>query len=144
MNALLSIKPKYVEAIVSGKKRYEFRKSIFKNRAVERVYMYSTAPVKKIVGSFRVGVIIEDHPEQLWEQLKELSGLNDIEFFSYFGDCEKGFAIRIESVDQFQEPVDPNDLIIGFVPPQSFCYFDRIFAGQVMTSKSEEQKKVIQ
>ncbi len=124
MNVLLSIRPKYVEAIIKGDKRYEFRKTIFRDKSIERVYIYSTSPVKKIVGAFRIGNIIEDHPEHLWEQLKEFSGLNDIEFFSYFSGNERGFAIEIEDLEEFKNPVDPRDSIPGFVPPQSFCYMD--------------------
>ena len=32
MNVLLSIKPKYVDEILAGKKIFEFRKSIFKKK----------------------------------------------------------------------------------------------------------------
>jgi len=124
MNALLSIKPTYVQAIVKGDKRYEFRKSIFTKKKLEKVYIYSTAPVKKIVGSFRVGRIFEDHPERLWNQLKRFSGLNYIEFFRYFEGKERGFAIEIESVEEFKNPIDPKDFIPNFVPPQSFYYLD--------------------
>ena len=124
MSALLSIKPKYVEAIVKGYKRYEFRKSIFRKEKIEVVYMYSTTPVKKIVGFFRVGRIIEDHPERLWNQLKRFSGLNYIEFFRYFEGKERGFAIEIKSVEEFKTPIDPRDFVPNFVPPQSFYYLD--------------------
>jgi hypothetical protein len=71
MNVLLSIKPRYVEAILKGDKRYEFRKNIFRNKDVENVYIYATSPVKKLVGFFKVGNILEDHPVCLWDQLKE-------------------------------------------------------------------------
>ena len=124
MNALLSIKPKYVEAIVGGSKRYEFRKSIFTAKIIEKVYIYSTAPVKRIVGAFGLRRIIEDHPKQLWNQLHKFSGLNDAEFFSYFSGAERGFAIEIDSVEEFENPIDPRDLVPSFVPPQSFCYVD--------------------
>ncbi len=43
MNVLLSIRPKYVEEIIKGNKRYEFRKSIFKKN-VEEVWIYATSP----------------------------------------------------------------------------------------------------
>jgi len=46
MNVLLSIRPKYVEEIIKGNKRYEFRKSIFKKN-VEEVWIYATSPTKK-------------------------------------------------------------------------------------------------
>ena len=124
MNALLSIKPTYVEAIVKGEKRYDFRKSIFGSKNIEKVYIYSTAPIKKVVGFFTIGEIIADHPERLWGQFKEYSGLSETEFFSYFRGNEKGFAIEIENVEVFITPIDPKELRPSFVPPQFFCYVD--------------------
>ena len=124
MFVLLSIKPKYVEAIMRGHKKYEFRKSIFRQRNLAKVYMYSTAPVQKVVGTFGIGTIIEDHPKLLWNQLHEFSGLEDDEFFRYFKDIERGFAIEIKSVEIFKEPINPWDAIPRFVPPQSFCYIE--------------------
>jgi len=47
MNVLLSIKPKYASQIIEGNKRYEFRKSVFKNRDLDMVYIYSSSPVKR-------------------------------------------------------------------------------------------------
>ena len=130
MNVLLSIKPKYVELIMKGDKRYEFRKVIFRNRNIEMVYIYSSAPVKRIIGYFMVGDIIEDHPDRLWVQFSEFSGLNDIEFFSYFNGNKKGFAIEIVNLEAFKNPVDPREIIPDFAAPQSFCYLDTaIFGG---------------
>ena len=57
MNVLLSIRPKYVEEIIKGNKRYEFRKSIFKKN-VEEVWIYATSPTKKIVGTFSVSFFL--------------------------------------------------------------------------------------
>jgi type I restriction enzyme S subunit len=48
MNVLLSIRPKYVEEIIKGNKRYEFRKSIFKKK-VDEVWIYATSPTKKLL-----------------------------------------------------------------------------------------------
>ena len=44
MNILLSIKPKYAEAITEGRKSFEFRKSMFREESIERIYLYSTLP----------------------------------------------------------------------------------------------------
>jgi len=122
MNVLLSIKPKYVEKIVNGEKQYEFRKKIFKNKQVRKAFIYSTAPTKKIVGTFDIGNIIEDDPKRLWTTLQDVSGVNEKEFFNYFRNTEKGFAIEIEKLNVFDEPLDPNELISDFSPPQSFRY----------------------
>ena len=53
MNVLLSVKPKYAEKIVEGKKKYEFRRAIFQKQNIEKVYIYSSSPVSKIVAAFR-------------------------------------------------------------------------------------------
>ena len=123
MDVLLSIRPKYVEAIINGNKRYEFRKVIFKNN-VATVYIYSTSPKKRIVGNFQVGDIIEDHPSNLWERFKDQSGIEHSEFFRYFNGRDRGFAIEIEKLNRFERPIDPKELFPGFVPPQSFRYID--------------------
>jgi len=124
MNVLLSIKPMYANAILSGEKEYEFRKVIFKNRNIEKVYIYSSSPVKKIVGVFIVGDIIEDHPKRIWKKCKNKSGIQKEDFFNYFNGCEKGYAIKISDLRIFRVPIDPRTFCPDFVPPQSFCYFD--------------------
>ena len=132
MNVLLSIKPKYVKEILKGEKKYEFRRSIFQYREeIEMVYIYSTSPVKRIVGRFTIEEIIEGHPKNLWESFRDFSGIEDEEFFRYFGAAEKRFAIKIEKVEVFKEPIDPKISIPDFVPPQSFRYFKETEIGFV-------------
>ena len=122
MSVLLSIKPKYCERIKDGYKKYEFRKVIFK-RDVSKVYIYSSSPVKKIIGSFEVGDIVNDSPAQLWKQCNGSSGLSEAEFFSYFGDSTMGYALKIKNL-KFFDPLDPYDKFESFFPPQSFYYIN--------------------
>jgi len=124
MDVILSIKPKYIRAIMTGEKRYEFRKKIFKNRIIDRVFIYSSAPVQRIVALFEIGTILEDHPAALWDSVRDYAGIDDREFFSYFAGKTRGYAIGIENVQEFDEPIDPRVSIPGFVPPQSYCYVE--------------------
>jgi predicted transcriptional regulator len=121
---LLSIKPKYVRAILDGTKQYEFRKQIFRDRSRETIFIYSSSPEKKIVARFRIGKIVEGTPDYLWEEFWDVSGISEPEFFEYFSGKNNGFAIRIEDLEEFAEPVDPYTMFERFVPPQSFCYVD--------------------
>ena len=125
MQILLSIKPKYVQSIFTGTKSFEFRKTLFKNRAVRKALIYSSAPQKKIVGSFEIGKIIKKNPIKLWKICKFKAGISKEEFFKYFKGKEKGYAIEILSVKKFIKKVDPYKEFPGFRPPQSFYYFDR-------------------
>ena len=125
MNVLLSIKPKYVEEIRNGNKLYEFRKSLFKHRDdLNLVYIYSSSPVKKIIGAFTIGDVVKGCPEDLWIKFKDVSGIEKEEFFKYFADKENGFAIKIEELDIFDKPIDPFTVLPDFKPPQSFYYID--------------------
>jgi predicted transcriptional regulator len=129
---ILSIKPTYVKEIINGNKRYEFRKTLFNNhRDVAKVFIYSTSPQKKIVGYFKIGKIVKDVPEVLWKKYKDVSGINEDDFFGYFNGYKEGFAIKIDSLRIFEEFVDPEELIPNFVPPQSFRYIDDFMKGGV-------------
>lgn len=115
-----------MKEIIEGRKRYEFRKRIFKDGEVKKIYVYSSSPVKKIVGYFRIGKIIKDKPELLWNKFKQYSGINQEEFFEYFKDKDDGFAIEISQFVQFFNQLDPYLFFEEFVPPQSYMYCDNV------------------
>jgi len=124
MRVLLSVKPKYADAIIRGTKKCEFRKSLFKRRDVDCIYIYSTSPVRRIVANFRVGEISSDTPRRLWNRYAQCSGMGPEDFFGYFQGCTRGFAIEIDEVRVLEEAIDPRTQLDNFSPPQSFCYFD--------------------
>ncbi len=130
MDVLLSIKPRFVEAIMDGRKKYEFRKNKFSKKDINCIYIYSTAPIKKIIGIFKINNIIEDCPTALWDQLKDDAGISEDEFFDYFRNKQKGFALEIKEVERFENPVDPKIIFPNFVPPQSFCYINSCFMAE--------------
>jgi len=84
MEVILSIKPKYVKRIFNGTKKYEFRKRIFKNPNIDTIIIYSTSPVKRIVGYFLIDKIIKKSPKNLWEICKDEAGVTKESFFNYF------------------------------------------------------------
>jgi type I restriction enzyme S subunit len=130
MDVLLSIKPRYVKSIFEREKRYEFRKTIFKNRGINRIFIYSSSPVKKIVGTFEIGGILEDHPVDLWDTVKEFAGIDNRDFFAYFEGKSRAFAIEIQNPQEFGDPIDPYERMPGFVPPQSYCYMDGLKSAE--------------
>ncbi len=137
MNVLLSIKPKYVEEIKKGRKKYEFRKSFCNKKnfdKIEKIYIYSSSPVKKIVAKFLLNIIIEDHPTVLWEKYKDVSGIGEAEFFKYFNQKEKGLAIEISNLKFFKNPIDPKSIFLNFNAPQSFRYVEDIETNNKITN----------
>lgn len=85
MNLIISIKPEFVDKIISGEKKYEFRRRIYR-KEVEKIYIYQTLPNSGIVGYFTPDNIIKDTPENLWKNLKDVSGTNKEFLLSYFHD----------------------------------------------------------
>ncbi|MBF4376590.1 ASCH domain-containing protein [Vibrio anguillarum] len=124
MKALLSIKPEFVEKIFSGEKLFEYRKAIFKRPEVKSVVIYSTMPEGLIVGEFEIGEILAKHPEDLWEQTKDVSGINKQFFDEYFINREVAYAIQIKKLKRYSKPINPYERERGFKAPQSFKYID--------------------
>ena len=85
MNLIISIKPEFVNKIISGEKKYEFRRRIYK-KEVEKIYIYQTLPNSGIIGYFTPGKIIKDTPANLWNSLKDVSDTSEEFFMSYFHD----------------------------------------------------------
>jgi type I restriction enzyme S subunit len=127
MNVLLSVKPKYAEEILSGRKKYEFRRSVFKKQNIERVYIYSSSPVSKIVAAFEIEQILKGSPEKIWKLCHKYAGISKNDFFAYFKNCDVAYAIEIGNVDSFLNPINPHHIIEDFKPPQSFYYIPLSF-----------------
>lgn len=126
MSILLSIHPRYVQAIMDGRKRYEFRKRRFSRRDVQKAFIYSTHPVRMIVGTFTVGTVHVGTPKDLWMRFGRAAGMTKGEFFRYFQDSARGCAIEVLAPSRLRRPIDPRVECMAFTAPQDFCYMDRL------------------
>jgi len=61
---LISINPEYVEKILSGEKKYEFRK-INPKRKVDKLIIYETYPLMKVVAEAEVKTTLYDSLETI-------------------------------------------------------------------------------
>lgn len=133
MIVFLSIRPLYVQRIVSRDKRYEFRKSRFR-MAPEIGVVYATAPVKKVVGYFEIVRIVYDEPAALWSRCKQYAGISQRDFVKYFSGHTEGAALEIGTIYEFANPVDPMDVIPGFTVPQSYRYIEPCLFQRLLDS----------
>jgi predicted transcriptional regulator len=121
MKVLLSIKPEFALKIFDGSKRYEYRRTIFKNKEVSKVVVYASNPVKRIIGEFEIEDILHDEPEVLWVKTRNHSGISERKFFEYFANKSRGYAIKIKTSRIYEAPL-PLDRFRISPPPQSFMY----------------------
>ena len=117
---ILSINPEHVENIFNGSKKYEYRKIKCKQN-VDKIIIYSTYPIMKVVGEAKVESILEDAPENIWKRTSKESGINFKFFEQYYKGKQKAVAYKLADVVQYSQPVDLNDYGLR-AAPQSFVY----------------------
>ena len=125
MNVILSIRPNFCNVIFCGKKVYEYRKRVFTRSDVDKVYIYVTKPICRIVGYFTIKRIIDDSPSMVWDMTHEDGGISKKYFLDYFKGHSVAYAIEIGEVVKLDTPIDPKTIIEGFTAPQNFMYLDR-------------------
>ena len=124
MKVLMSIKPEFVDRIVSGKKKYEFRRVLYKRDDITHIVVYASSPVCRIVGEIEVASLLTDTPENLWKKTKDKAGISEQFFFAYFSGRDKANAIEVNAFYPYEEQVKLKDKYPSLVPPQSFCYVE--------------------
>lgn len=123
MTVLLSIKPEFANKIFDGTKQYEYRRVIFKNQKVNRVVVYASAPISKVIGEFEIDRVINAAPSSLWDQTKEAAGISRAYFNSYFEGKREGYAIKVTRARLYAEALCLYSTY-GVRPPQSFQYLN--------------------
>lgn len=121
MKVLLSIKPKYAFKIFDGSKKYEFRKNIFRRKDINKIVVYASSPVQRIIGEFEIADILHEETELLWQMTQHYSGITKDFYDQYFENRKHAFAIQVGKVKKYSQPKLLSDLDIDFAP-QSFAY----------------------
>jgi predicted transcriptional regulator len=121
MKVLLSIKPEFAQKIFEGSKRYEYRRTIFKQGEVTKVIVYASAPIQKVIGEFQIGDILHDEPLALWAITENYAGISKDRFLQYFSNSISGYAILVETPTMYSNPLPLESFMVS-CPPQSFMY----------------------
>lgn len=121
---LLSINPNHVENIMNGTKRYEYRKVACK-RHVDKIVIYSTNPIMRVVGEADVEDILIDNPETIWKKTQKKSGIDKHFFDQYYANRELAVAYKLKNVVKYNVPKKLKDYGINNAP-QSFQYIEQM------------------
>ncbi|MEH2792893.1 hypothetical protein V7T21_02240 [Segatella copri] len=117
---LYPIKRKYVKRIFDGTKAYEYRKHLCREE-VDTIVIYESSGRGMVVGECKIVDRICCDPVKLWEKTKELSGMEEKEFFNYFRCCKNACAYVLGDVNIFLKPKSLKEYDINFVP-QNYVY----------------------
>ena len=129
MIVFMSIHPQHAEAILDGRKRYEFRR--VPPRYASRLILYATSPVQRIVGYADVAAVLSGVPRALWKRCARGAGISYNYFNAYFADREEAFAIEVKNPARLIHPVEVG-FLGDFAVPQSYRYLDGARFGRVL------------
>ncbi|WCJ65059.1 helix-turn-helix domain-containing protein [Agrobacterium tumefaciens] len=127
-DVVLSIRPQYSEKIMEGRKTVELRRRFPVSAPGGTVaYIYSTSPVRAMVGIAEIKDVLKLPVQQIWSEFEDTAFIERNDFDSYFHGLEFGFALLFEEIKPFSRPIPLTELRekFGFEPPQSFLYASR-------------------
>ncbi len=124
---VLSLKPRFAEAILTGVKTVELRRTVPKIVVPTRALLYATTPVRALLGTCIITDVRSVGLTALWREYGARSDLRYHEFERYFDGVDVGTALVLAQPRAFGRRVSLKDLRAkprGFRPPQSFAYVD--------------------
>jgi len=118
---LLSIHRVYCDRILSGVKKYEFRKRCpeWLRSGCEMVLFSSDAP-ETLLAMFEVGAILSGTPEEIWQRAGAEGGIDHESYLRYYENQPVAFAFEIRNVRRFAEGNALASIVGGAIVPHSF------------------------
>ena len=131
---LLSIKPKYADLILAGRKTVELRRS-WPSNDIGVMIIYSSAPIQRLTGIALIKEIRECDFGTLWNiSQAHGGGVTLDELAKYIGKKKLAYGVMLERAVPAEIPVDPKHLFPDFTPPQGFMYLSPHDYQRVITA----------
>ena len=120
---LISIQPRFANAILDGTKTVELRRTMPTLRPDALALIYSSSPTKALVGWATVEEVVRATPYALWREHKDATGVTSTEFKHYFANRADAYGLRLSAVNRAQDELSLAALRThGLEPPQSWRY----------------------
>lgn len=145
VNALLSLHPRFSQAVFAGDKTIELRKVPMKLKPGDRITIYETAPTKAIAGYAQVREVFsypaknnfrftEEECTLLWEKAKHGCCIEEEEFQSYYRTARHCFMIFLEAVTRYPQISLQKMREQGINPPQCVQYLSEAQMSALISS----------
>ena len=124
---VLSLKPRFAEAILAGAKTVEVRRTEPKIVVPTRALLYAASPARALLGTCIITSVRSTDLAALWREHGSDAALSHEEFLRYFEGVEVGTALTLTEPRRFSRRVPLQDMRAkpeSFRPPQSFAYVD--------------------
>lgn len=131
---VLSLKPRFAEAILDGTKTVEVRRVIPRITVPTLALLYASGSARALVGTCVVRSVARYQAEELWGLHGADTALSRAEFDAYLEGRECGAVLLLESPEPLAAPIPLHTLrqAHGFRPPQSFAYVSHAQRKQLL------------
>lgn len=136
---LLSIRPVYAKAILSGRKRVELRRTRPRVEEGTSVLIYASSPRCALLGGATVAKVEAGAPSALWDDVRHDADVTRRVFREYFQGAASAYAIWLRDAWTYLQPIGLATMrhrLPGFTPPQSYRYL-QASAAQLLSALSE-------
>ena len=128
---LISLHPRFAEAIYSGEKKFELRRTQPTGQ-FKRVFIYETAPVSALTGYFDVACVQRRRKETIWQEAGNVLAITRAEFDAYLQGRESAIIIGVANPTRFERSVSLQDAVGTPEPPQSFRFISPEFSSRLL------------
>jgi predicted transcriptional regulator len=120
IDAIISIRPAYADAILAGSKTVELRRRVPLVAPGTRLWIYATRPVAAIVGFATIKHVAKSRPSAIWRAHRAKAGIDHAAFKAYFNGTDCAVAIELGNARR-TDPISLEQLRCirpRFHPPQ--------------------------
>lgn len=121
---LLSVRPRYANAILAGTKTAEVRRRFPHQAHGTTLYLYSSTPDRAILGTVKLDGIDRPSADRVWHQYADQIEIGEAALGDYLGESASAAILRVSEPARWQHKV-PLGLLrscLELEPPQSFRY----------------------
>ncbi len=121
---VLSLKPRFAEAILDGTKTVEVRRVMPRITVPTLALLYASGSTRALVGTCVVRSVARYPADELWQLHGANTALSRAEFNTYLQGRDCGVALLLDHPDPLTAPIPLHTLrqTHGFRPPQSLAY----------------------
>lgn len=136
---LLSVRPRYADAILNSTKTAEIRRQRPAVHSGTLVIIYATKPVGALVGTARILDISSGNPIDIWERHHLSTGVTKTEYDTYLSGAQTAYLLFLHRVQRL-EPLLTLEQIrsaTAFQPPQSYRYLNQKMLNSIVNGHPE-------
>jgi len=122
--AVMALHPEPLQKVLSGEKTVEIRARFSKQWEGQRISLYATRPHSSLAGEARVGRVVKNNPNHIWDLFGHCVGCTRTEFDTYVAGHEEVFAILLDDVRAYRDEIPLAQLShllgVNLPAPQSY------------------------